>query len=61
MAIPHATRMQLQPEVVTPVTDFTDFDEDSLNQLAENLRKLGGTILDPDLARCGSGHFRCWS
>lgn len=48
MAIPHATRMQLQTEGLEFVDDLSEFDKESLKQLIENLRKPGGTIPDPN-------------
>ena len=48
MGIPHATVMQLQSEGITLVSDLADFDKDSLQQLADNLRHPGGRVLDPN-------------
>ena len=48
MGIPHATVMQLQFEGITLVADLADFDKDSLQQLADNLRCPGGRVLDPN-------------
>ena len=42
MAIPHATRVQLAVEGITTVADLLDFDKDSLDQVANNLRRPGG-------------------
>ena len=47
MAIPTATVAQLGNEGITTVDDLIDFDEDSLKQIAENLRRPGGRIPDP--------------
>ena len=48
MGIPHATVMQLQSEGITLVSDLVDFDKNSLQQLADNLRRSGGCVLDPN-------------
>ena len=42
MGIPHATVVQLQSKGIDVVTDLADFDKDSLQQLADNLRYPGG-------------------
>ena len=47
MGIPHATVLQLQSEGITLVSDLADFNKDSLQQLADNLRHPGGRVLDP--------------
>ena len=49
MAMPAATRAQLANEGLTHVEDLSDFDEDSLKQVAENLRRPGGRIPDPNI------------
>ena len=49
MGIPHATMAQMQQEGIQSVADLADFEKDSLQQLADNLRKPGGRIADPDL------------
>ena len=52
MGIPHETLVQLQHEGIQSVADFADFadfDKDSPQQLADNLRKPGGRIPDPNL------------
>ena len=41
MAIPHETRVQLAVEGITLVDDLLDFDNDSLDQVANNLRRPG--------------------
>ena len=46
--IPHATMVQIQHEGIQSVADLADFDKESLQQLADNLRKPGGRIPDPD-------------
>ena len=48
MGIPHATMVQMQPEGIQSVADLADFEKDSLRQLADNLRKPGDRIPDPD-------------
>ena len=48
MGIPHATVMQLQSEGITLVSDLADFDKNSLQQLADNLRRPSGLVLDPN-------------
>ena len=40
--------VQMQQEGIQSVADLADFDKDSLQQLADNLRKPGGRIPDPD-------------
>ena len=48
MGIPHATMVQMQQEGIQSITDLADFEKDSLQQLADNLRKSRGRIPDPD-------------
>ena len=48
MGIPHATVVQLQVEGIAVVADLADFDKESLQQLADNLRKPAGRIPDPN-------------
>ena len=50
MGIPHITVVQLQAEGITSVSDLADFNKDSLQQLADNLRRPGGCIPDPNPA-----------
>jgi hypothetical protein len=47
MSIPHATVIQLQNEGISSVDDLTDFDKDTLQQVANSLRRPGGRIPDP--------------
>jgi hypothetical protein len=47
MGIPHATVLQLQNEGISTVDDLIDFDKDTLQQVADNLRRPGGRIQDP--------------
>jgi hypothetical protein len=42
MGIPHPTVAQMQAEGITNVQDIADFDKESLQQLADNLRRPGG-------------------
>ena len=42
--------LQLQAEGITLVSDLADFNKDSLQQLADNLRHPGGRIPDPNPA-----------
>ena len=48
MGIPHATVVQLAQEGIESVDDLQDFDKDSLQQVADNLRRPGGRIPDPN-------------
>ena len=50
MGIPHATVIQLQVEGITVIQDLADFNKDTLQQLADNLRKPAGCIPDPNPA-----------
>ena len=50
MGIPHATMIQLQSKGITLVSDLVDFNTTSLQQLADNLRQLGGHVPDPNPA-----------
>jgi hypothetical protein len=47
MSIPNATVMQLQNEGISTVDDLIDFDKDTLQQVADNLRRPGGRVQDP--------------
>ena len=49
MGIPHETVIQLQAEGITNVENLIDFDKDTLQQVANNLRRPGGRIPDPTL------------
>ena len=42
MGIPHEMVLQLQHEGISTVDDLTDFNKDSLQQLANNLQHPGG-------------------
>ena len=48
MGIPHATMVQMQQEGIQSVADLADFEKQSLQQLADNLRKPGKRIPDPN-------------
>jgi hypothetical protein len=48
VGIPNETIVQIQTEGITNVQDVADFDRESLQQLADNLRKPGGRISDPN-------------
>ena len=50
MGIPHVTILQQQAEGITSVSDLADFNKDSLQQLADNLRHPGGCVPDPNPA-----------
>jgi hypothetical protein len=49
MGIPHATVVRLATEGITSVIDLADFDKESLQQLADNLRRPG-RVPDPNPA-----------
>ena len=53
MGIPHVTVVQLQ-QGITTIQDLADFDKDTLQQLADNLTKPAGRILDPNPAAAAS-------
>ena len=48
MGIPHTTVMQLHAEGIETVVDLVDFNKDSLQQLADNLRRPGECVPDPN-------------
>ena len=48
MGIPHVSVVQLQAEGITSVSDLTDFNKDSLQQLVDKLRCPGGCVPDPN-------------
>ncbi len=48
MGIPHDTVIQLQQEGITIVDDLIDFDKDTIEQIAANLRRPAGRVPDPD-------------
>ena len=47
MVIPDETVVQLGNEGITTVDDLMDFDKDTIQQVAESLRRPGGRIPDP--------------
>ena len=48
MGIPRVSVVQLQAKGITSVSDLADFNKDSLQQLADNLRHPGGCVPDPN-------------
>jgi hypothetical protein len=50
MGIPHATVIQLQDEGISTVDDLADFDKDTIEQIAANLRRPAGRVPDPNPA-----------
>ena len=48
MAIPHDTMGAIANEGIQTVQDLLDFDKDSIAQIADNLRKPGDRIPNPD-------------
>ena len=48
MGIPHANMVQMQQEGIQSIPDFADFEKQSLQQLAYNLRRPGGRVPDPN-------------
>jgi hypothetical protein len=48
MGMPADTREQLANEGIDSVSDLSDFDKDTLTQVADNLRRPGGRIANPD-------------
>jgi hypothetical protein len=50
MGIPNQTVVQLQQEGITTVDDLMDFDKDTMEQIAANLRRPAGRIPDPNPA-----------
>jgi hypothetical protein len=48
MGIPHATVVQLVEEGIDAVIDLAEFDRAALTQVADNLRRPGGRIPNPD-------------
>ena len=48
MGISHTTMLQLQSKGITLVSDLADSNKDSLQQLADNLRRPGGRVPDPN-------------
>ena len=50
MGVQHATVIQLALEGIQMVDDLIDFDKEALQQLADNLRRPGGRVPNPDPA-----------
>ena len=50
MGIAHATVVQLVNEGIDEVQDLAEFDQASLTQVADNLRRPGGRVPNPDAA-----------
>jgi hypothetical protein len=48
MSIPNPTVVQLRDEGITIVDDLSDFDKETIEQIAANLRRPGGRIPDPN-------------
>jgi hypothetical protein len=48
MGIPHDTVLQLQEEGITLVDDLIDFEKDTIEQVAANLRRPAGRVPDPN-------------
>ena len=48
MGVQHATVVQLALEGIQTVDNLTDFDKEVLQQLVDNLRRLGGRVPNPD-------------
>ena len=49
MGILQAMVAQLQIEGITTISDLADFEKETLQQMADNLRKPGGQVPDPTL------------
>jgi hypothetical protein len=50
MGIPHATVIQLQDEGIATVDDLADFNKDTIEPIAANLRRPAGRVPDPNAA-----------
>ena len=48
MCLPQATRIQLVNEGLEHVHNLLEFDGESIKGIADNLRRLGGRIPNPD-------------
>ena len=48
MGIPAPTVAQMAIEGIAAVEDLADFDKESMQQLADNLRRPGGRVVDPN-------------
>jgi hypothetical protein len=50
MGIPNVTVVQLQREGIVSIDDLVDFDKDTIEQIAANLRRPAGRVPDPNPA-----------
>ena len=48
MGVQHATVVQLAQEGIQSIDDLADFDKEALQQLADNLQRLGGRVPNPN-------------
>jgi len=48
MALSAATRVQLGQEGITDIADLAEIDSENLKQIADNLQRPAGTIVDPN-------------
>ena len=48
MALPHATVVQLANEGISEPSDLSEFDKSSISLVADNLRRPGGRVVDPN-------------
>ena len=48
MALPHATVVQLVNEGIDEPADLIEFDKSSISLIADNLRRPGGRVIDPN-------------
>ena len=48
MALPAATRIPIAQEGLEDLADLVEFDERSLKQITDNLRRPGGRVPDPN-------------
>ena len=48
MAIPRPTLLQIQNEGITMFDDLADFDKETLQKIADNLKRPGDRITDPN-------------
>jgi hypothetical protein len=55
MGLPQATVIQLQAEGVNNVEDLIDFDQDTIEHIAANLRRPAGRVPDPNPAAAVGG------
>jgi hypothetical protein len=55
MGIPQATVIQLQAEGINNVEDLIDFDKDTIERVAANLRRPAGRVPDARPKSCGGG------